>query len=466
MSAEKTKLTQEQKKKLALQIFIPLLVAIFVVGIVLVAVHFATIQTVEAGYGITMPILSLQDVGGSSVFVDGYDEYRAHPDIVMADDGTLYLSYAVGHGKGKLLTQTSTDFGESWQLKSDTPQSWGESQETPTLYNLGFVDDSGEKTGDSVLVLVSGCPYWRIVGEEWLDANGFKCSVSNDDGATWSEFETWYGIEWGGKLKAYDAIVAMSSLTQLKENGKYVNKWMGTFHDHNFHNYKTILTFAENEDGTLKLDENGRYIAQWSEPEYLIEQWRSYEKKSNLCEIEIVRVPNADGSALDGDTLVLIARANSRKTRAMIFTSTDEGETWSEPRELPYDLDGDRHKAEYDPTTGKLVISFRQITAYKPSALATKYTIESLGWVCWVGTFEQLLDDGIGDALLLMGAESGDCGYAGTVCKNGEFVMASYGLFGEEGVPQEVVDNTDTPYAYIMGIKFTTAGIYNALANV
>ncbi len=456
MSQEKTQLTPQQKKKLALQIVIPLLVAIFVVGIVLMAVYFATRQTVEAGAGITMPILTLQEIGGTSIDLDRDNGYRAHPDIVMTDDGNLIMMYPSSHGRGALVTQVSSDYGYTWEYKTDTPESWTTSQETPTLYNIDFVDANGDKNGASALVLVSGCPDWHVVGN-WQDKNGFNYSISTDNGVTWSEFENWYGQEWaGGESGAYDGIVAMSALVQLKENGKYINKWMGTFHDHNFHTYKTFLTFEENEDGTLKTDENGRYIGSWSEPEYLLAQWREYEKLANLCELEIIRTPNADGSSLDGDTLVMIARANSRKTNSMILTSTDEGQTWSEPKELPLDLTGDRHKAEYDATTGKLVISYRQITAYKPSALHPTNTYVSLGWVAWVGTFEQLLSDGIGDTLVLLSSSrTADCGYAGTICKDGEFFMASYGLFDDEA-----------EYAYIMGVRFTTEGIYSALANV
>ncbi len=465
MSAEKIKLTPQQKKKLLLQIFIPVLAVVLVLGIILIGVHFGTKTVVLPGAGFTMPILTLEDIGGTRQYIDGYDEYKAHPDIVETDTGNLIMMYPTGHGRGPLVTQVSTDFGATWTEKTDTPDSWDNSQETPTLYNVKFVDSNGVKNGDSALILISGCPDWPIVGN-WQDRNGFNSSVSTDDGATWTEFKNWYGQEWaGGKSGAYDAIVAMSSLTQLKEDGKYINKWMGTFHDRQFHTYKTFLTFAQNEDGTLKVDENGRYVEQWSEPESLLGEYRKHEKKSSLCEIEIIRTPNGDGSSLDGDMLIGIARANSRRTYSMIFTSTDEGKTWSEPKELPVDLNGDRHKAEYDPVSKKLVISYRQITAYKASALAPRYTNESLGWIAWVGTFDQLLDDGIGDALLLLGSSNGDCGYSGTAWRNGEFVMASYGLFSADYVPSATLSATTQPYAYIMSVKFTTAGIYAALGE-
>lgn len=41
-------------------------------------------------------------------------------------------------------------------------------------------------------------------------------------------------------------IVAMASLIQLKDkNGNNIQKWMGVYHDVNYVNYKTYLTFDE-----------------------------------------------------------------------------------------------------------------------------------------------------------------------------------------------------------------------------
>ena len=66
------------------------------------------------------------------------------------------------------------------------------------------------------------------------------------------EFQTFYGE---GQFPKVIPIVAMSSLTQLKENGRFVDKWMGIFHDAKFTNFKTILTF--DEQGNMR----------WSMPE-------------------------------------------------------------------------------------------------------------------------------------------------------------------------------------------------------
>lgn len=45
----------------------------------------------------------------------------------------------------------------------------------------------------------------------------------------------------------------------------------------------------------------------------------------------------------------------------MIAFSDDEGMTWTEPKEMQGALMGERHKAEYDPVSGRLLITFREI---------------------------------------------------------------------------------------------------------
>ena len=108
----------------------------------------------------------------------------------------------------------------------------------------------------------------------------------------------------------------MASLVQLKdENGKDIQKWMGVYHDANYVNYKTYLTF----------DENGK--EQWSEPEPYLSAYRTTESKYQMCEIGMFRSP-------DGKRIVGLARSQSHKHKSLIFYSDDEGETWSKPEEL------------------------------------------------------------------------------------------------------------------------------------
>jgi hypothetical protein len=61
--------------------------------------------------------------------------------------------------------------------------------------------------------------------------------------------------------------------------------------------------------------------------------------------------------------------------------SNDEAATWSEPRELPLSLTGDRHTAKYAPD-GRLFVSFRDMASGSPC---------KGDWVGWVGTFEDIV---------------------------------------------------------------------------
>ena len=214
------------------------------------------------------------------------------------------------------------------------------------------------------------------------------------------------------------------------------------FHDYDFYNYTSILTF----------DEDGE--PQWSQPKKFLYKQRETESKANICEIEIVRA-----AAPDDDKLILIGRGNSRVTNSLISISSDEGETWSEFRELPYALTGDRHKAEYDESTGKLLISFRLVVPGVKRNIFDNSNFTGGYWVAWVGTFDDLLSyaesgnktDKLGQALIVLGTTTdgkADCGYSGTICKDGTFVLASYGKF-RKGVKNP----------YIMQAKFKLSDV-------
>lgn len=176
--------------------------------------------------------------------VDDSESYLGHPDSVLLKNGDILTVYPHGHGKGAVLNKISADGGRSYTKNiASPPESWKKSLETPTVYRLEFSDGTPDK-----LILISANSKWPGMDTP----GGFNCSVSCDEGETWSEFETFYSRADGYELIP---IVAMASLTRLKENGKFVDKWMGFFHDGDFYNYKTILSFTP--DGRV----------QWSEPE-------------------------------------------------------------------------------------------------------------------------------------------------------------------------------------------------------
>lgn len=344
---------------------------------------------------ISLPLIEPAGIQKTDLIFSGY---TGQPDMVETSQGKFIAVYPEGHGHGPLKIIES-DNGIDWKSKS-TPQSWKNSQEVPTLYTLDRSD------GKQYLIMISGKPYWR---KKNLKADGFQFSISKDGGEIWSELEKVW--------PSFDPIVAMSSLTQLKENGKYIDKWMGTFHNHRFVNYKTYLTF-DFEDHPI-----------WSKPIPLFSNHRSVERKNKICEIEIIRGPN--------DTLCAIGRSEKRFGHTSVISfSEDEGETWGEPKNMNVNLSGDRFQAAYDEKTGKLLISYRMIVPHKPHPLA-RAKFMTAGWVIWIGDFEDLnsiVQKPAGDCLVLAGKDpSGDCGYSGIVAKNGEAIAIAYGNFIGQG---------------------------------
>lgn len=377
-------------------------------------------------------------------------DYVAHPDSVLLDNGDIITAFSLGHGLGGTAMRISHDKGLSWEVM-DLPDSFANNQETPTIYKLNFTD------GSQKLVLISGRPSWPTegnLGEGWdasvstsLDEDG-KCN-----GLKWSEMENFYGpnaVREEYKREAgaekYDAVVAMSALVQLKENGEFVDKWMGLYHDdRTFTVYKTILTF--NEEGQME----------WSEPVRLLGQngeWREYEEAKSLfglivsgngfCETEIIRSP-------DGNELAALFRVNAKSNYSYVTFSTDEGETWSEPQTMSQELTGERHKAEYDPVTGKLVITMRNITYTEVPDGKPSSSWVSRGWVAWIGDYEDLKRgaDGKGDMLVKLANTynsgvseitefcNADTGYAGLVVyPDGTFVTTGYGYFSPANDPE------------------------------
>ena len=102
------------------------------------------------------------------------------------------------------------------------------------------------------------------------------------------------------------------------------------------------------------------------------------------------------------------------------MTSDDEGETWSEMRELPWELTGDRHIARYAPD-GRMVVTFRD-TARGSSTYGD--------FVAWVGSYEDIEAGRPGQyrvRLLKNHGRPGDTGYAGMeVLPDGTMVSTTY----------------------------------------
>jgi hypothetical protein len=309
-------------------------------------------------------------------------QYLGHVTTALLEDGrTMIAVYPKGHGQGAIVMKRSSDGGLTWSPRMATPENWATSLEVPTIHR---VVDPG--TGKKRLILFSGLYPIRL-------------SVSEDDGVSWSPLRP-VG-NWGG-------IVAMASVERLK-NGDY----LAVFHDDGryFHEggkrtptmqlYQTI-----SKDGGLT----------WGEPRLL-----HSSDAVHLCEPGIVRSP-------DGTTLALLLRENTRVKHSHVMFSSDEAAAWSEPRELPLALTGDRHTAKYA-KDGRLFISFRDMAAGSPW---------KGDWVAWVGTWDDIVNgrDGQYRLRLMDNRNDWDCAYPGVeVLRDGTIVTTTYGHWTEGQEP-------------------------------
>ncbi|WP_294167267.1 glycoside hydrolase domain-containing protein [uncultured Clostridium sp.] len=370
------------------------------------------------------------------------EQYLGQPDMVRTSTGRLITAYPAGHGKGPIIMQISDNNGDTWTRLTNTPSSWTGSQETPTLYVLKLAN------GKERIMMITACPGWGT--DSAGNRYGWNTSYSDDNGNTWTQYKHWHSQRADGANN--DVIVGMASLVQLKDaNGQYIQKWMGVYHTYGYVNYKTYLTF----------DEQGNEV--WSKPEAYLSKYRSIESSYQMCEIGMFRSP-------DGKRIIGLARSQSHNNHATLIYSDDEGMTWSKPMDLPGSLAGERHKAAYDPISGRLLITFREI----------KYDLNNNGtfdgandwtcgdWMAWVGTYDDLINQRDGqycftiDEDFAQNAKSGDTGYAGlVVLDDGTFIMDSYGHWDKEFSEAWGFGKVTTDLCYIKQAKFKLGEIEN-----
>jgi len=336
--------------------------------------------------GYTIPLIDLAARTERQVVVDREPgQYLGHPTTVLLEDGrTLLAVYPKGHGRGPIVMKRSTDGGLTWSERLPVPENWATSLETPTIHRVVGPD------GTKRLIVWSGLYPARL-------------AVSEDDGATWTPLAP--AGDWGG-------IVVMSAVVELRDRpGRY----MAMFHDDGRfftkepHQEKPpvfILYTTFSDDGGLT----------WSFPRAICKT-----SEVHLCEPGIIRSP-------DGRTLAALLRENSRTRNSFVIFSKDEGKTWSEPRELPGSLTGDRHAGKYAPD-GRLVVSFRDMTRDSPT---------QGDWVAWVGTFDDIVRGREGQYRLRLmdNTKDADCAYPGVeVLPDGTFVLTTYGHWTEGEQP-------------------------------
>lgn len=340
--------------------------------------------------GYSIPIVDLDSDSARQIVVDREPgQYLGHPSTVLLEDGrTMIVVYPKGHGRGAIVMKRSEDGGLTWSDRLAVPESFSTSQETPTIYRTIAPD------GTRRLILFSGL-------------HPIRMSVSENDGTSWSELEP-IG-DFGGIVAMSDLLRAAdgSYIAQFHDDGRFIAKPRTI--DNRFRVYQT-----RSRDGGLT----------WSSPRVI-----ALRDDAGLCEPGLIRSP-------DGKTIACLLRENYRKYNSMILFSSDEGETWSEPVELPAALTGDRHQLLYAPD-GRIVASFRD-TTHESSTKGD--------WVGWVGTWDDLVKGREGQYRIRFKDNHvrSDCAYpALELLPDGTFVNTTYGHWDEGESP------------YILSVRFT-----------
>jgi len=347
---------------------------------------------------ITVPAIDLDADTDRQVVVDREPgQYLGHVTTVLLEDGkTILAAYPKGHGRGAIVMKRSDDGGRTWSERLPTPESWATSREVPTLHRVVGPDDVRR------IILWSGLYPARL-------------AVSEDDGRSWSELEP-VG-EWGG-IVVMGFVQALRTgrghyLAMFHDDGRFIKGGTGTFWDsaagpqaNTFTLYKTL-----SEDGGLM----------WSAPQAV---WQGGD--IHLCEPGCIRSP-------DGKQLAVLLRENTRRKNSHVIFSDDEGRTWTEPREVPLALTGDRHTGAYAPD-GRLLISFR---CCSPKRKADGRPFEA-DWVGWIGRYDDIVRGREGQYVVRFkkNTHGYDTAYPGVeVLPDGTFVVTTYGHWTEGEPP-------------------------------
>ncbi len=349
------------------------------VGILFVA----TCATAQDGMpkAYTIPTVDLASETHRQVVIDREPgQYLGHPStLLLPDNTTILITYPKGHGKGAIVYKKSFDGGLTWTERLATPENWATSREVLTLFRL--IDPRGVPR----VLMFSG------------QAGVIRVAYSSDDGDSWSPLRA---INTPGP--SYGGIVAMGSMVALQD-GSY----MALFHDDG----RWLRQPPEDPEGKhfkvyKVLSEDGGLT--WSQPEVIAEH-----PIAHLCEPGAIRSP-------DHKQIAVLLRENSRRLNSFVILSNDEGKTWSEPKELPAALTGDRHTAKYAPD-GRLFVTFRDRTHVSPT---------KGDWVGWVGTYEDILAGREGQyrVRLMDNHKGADTAYPGLeLLPDGTFVTTTYG---------------------------------------
>ncbi len=360
-------------------------------------VSLPTFKGVTPGVARTISI-PLVDISGDaerhSIVARGTsDTYHGHCDTILLPDGkTMFTAWTVDHAQRIGPLARSDDRGKTWSTPLDVPANWHETANTPAIHRLVGPDGKGR-----LIVFADGLD-WRREGKPPYPMHQ---AISDDEGKSWTEMKP-NGIQ--GEVPP-----------------------------------KTILSF-----------DKGKRLVMWSDLPGLVVQSESIDGGQTWSrERRILKVPDRWAQPCvirspDGEQLLMLLRENSRKFQSLFSLSKDGAITWSEPRELPASLTGDRHVARFAPD-GRLVVAMRDMAK----------TSSSYGhYVAWLGNLEDIVEGREGQCRIKLlhnasrtnedvpGSGNTDCGYSDLeVLPDGVIVATTY-LKYADGPEKNSVVNT------------------------
>ncbi len=307
------------------------------------------------------------------------DVYQGHCDTVLLADGrTLFAAWCINHAGHLGPLARSDDAGLTWSAPLPVPPDWQQvKRTTPVIHRLA---DPG---GVERLFVFGGCDF----------PGNIRSSFSEDGGKTWSPMtETGLVGE-----------VAPKTILSF-DGGKRLIMWSDRRDPDNPNDPHPVVWQSESVDGGLSWRKERVILGvpgQWAQP----------------C---VVR-------SADGGQLLMLMRENTRRYHSLYSVSDDCARTWSEPKELPAALTGDRHVAKYAPD-GRLVVAFRDRAVCS----------QTYGhYVAWVGRFEDIVNRREGQYRIKLlhnaartaqdapGVGDADCGYSDLELLPGGTIIAT-----------------------------------------
>ena len=302
-------------------------------------------------------------------------DYKGHPTTLLMPDGeTMFCVYPLGHGGPSAVLRRSDDRGLTWSEPHHVPDNWKDSNNCPALYRLA------DPNGVHRLFVFEG--------------NGrMRQAYSEDRGSTWTPM----------RENGLDTTMPFTSVIPIA-GGRCLGGW----------NWQQSTLISISDNGGLTwgpqrciADSTGKFPGAWP------------------CEPAFLRSP-------DGKQIACLMRENSRTYFSLVMFSTDEGESWSELKELPRTLTGDRHQPRYA-DDARLVIPFRDMAPASPT---------SGHFVAWIGTYDDIAKGQPGQyrVKLLHSYAGSDCGYPGNeLLADGTFVITTYVKYRPGPEKQSVV---------------------------